>query len=77
MSSDSTSTASELPSGASGAPEGDGYTVAPHPPLVSQVCLRCGAQVGSRSIHDAWHEAQDKALDDLEWRARGSRCPHA
>ncbi len=34
----------------------DPYKITAGPPLVSQVCLRCGAEVGSRAVHDRWHD---------------------
>lgn len=37
------------------APKVEPYKIHAGPPLLSQVCLRCGAEVGSRAIHDAWH----------------------
>lgn len=50
------------------------YKIEPHPPLVSQVCGRCGAQVGSRAQHDAWHADLDENADRLarvSWKTRG------
>lgn len=50
------------------------YKITAHPPLVSQVCQRCGAEVGSRAIHDAWHAEQDEDADRLarvSWKTRG------
>lgn len=47
----------------------DPYKITPHPPSVQQVCQRCGALVGHRVLHDAWHDTLDKDIDRVSRRA--------